>query len=145
MMSSSSYLRGGWYHHLDQRGDSGVRLYDKPNSPYKFYDFHIGGRRYRGSTEETTLKAARKMATDYRDKLAAGDPSTRRSQQAPTLRKFSAEFLTWAENSGSIELNTVRYYTYGVRLLDFSELADIPIDQIDSKMIDVVKFTRPVI
>jgi integrase len=122
-----------------------MRLYDKPDSPYKFYDFHLAGKRYRGSTEETTLKAAMKMATDYRDKLAAGDPSTRRSRKAPTLQQFGAEFLTWCENSGSIEPNTVRYYTYGVRLLDFSELADVPIDQIDSKLIDVVKFMRPII
>ena len=122
-----------------------MRLYGKPNSPYWFYDFTFKGKRHRGSTEETTERAANKAANQYRDKLAAGDPSTRRSHEAPTLRKFGVEFLTWAENSGSIEPNTVKYYAYGVRLLDFSELADVPINEIDSKMIDVVKFMRPVI
>ena len=122
-----------------------MRLFDKPNSPFKFYDFHLNGKRYRGSTEETTQKAAMKVATDYRDKLAAGDPSTRRSQQAPTLRQFSADFLAWCTSSSSIERNTSKYYSYGARLLDFSELADVPIDQIDSKMIDMVKFQRPMI
>jgi hypothetical protein len=86
-----------------------------------------------------------KMATDYRDKLVVGDPSTKRIEQAQTLGQFSADFITWCTNSGSIEPNTVRYYTYGIRLLEFSELIDVPIDQIDSKMVDMVKFQRPVI
>jgi len=30
-------------------GDQGVRLYEKPNSPFKFYDFTFKGKRYRAA------------------------------------------------------------------------------------------------
>jgi hypothetical protein len=41
--------------------------------------------------------------------------------------------------------NTRRYYTYGWRLLSFSALAPMPIDQITAETIDVINFQRPVI
>ena len=61
------------------------------------------------------------------------------------MQEFSKEFLAWAESSGTIEPNTARYYQYGIRLLGFSALARVPIDQLESRLIDTVKFRRPVI
>jgi integrase len=126
-------------------GDQGVRLYEKPNSPFKFYDFTFKGKRYRGSTGEKTERAAMKSATTYRDKLAADDPSTRKRTQAPTLQEFAKDFLKWAEESHTLDPNTVKYYKYGIRLLGFSELACVPVNQINAKLIETTKFVRPVV
>ena len=73
-----------------------MRLYAEPTSPFLFYDFSYGRKRYRGSTGEKTQRPAMMAATAFRDKLAAGDPSTRRTAQAPTLQEFAKEFLEWA-------------------------------------------------
>src|ERR1022692_3928713 len=107
-----------------------MRIYEKPHSPFKFYDFHVDGKRYRGSTKETTQKAAMKAATTYRDKLVTG--SVRRVTKTvpiPTLQQFASTFLEWAQASDTLTPNTLRYYKYGVRLIGFSELACVPIDQ----------------
>jgi integrase len=122
-----------------------MRLYDKPDRPFKFYDFTLRGQRYRGSTGERTEKAAMKVATTYRDQLAAGDPATRRSSKVPTLREFSKTYLEYVQQSGDLEANSRKYYAYGIRLLEFSALADVPIDEIDKKMVATTKFQRPVI
>ena len=122
-----------------------MRLYDKPGRPHKYYDFILKGTRYRGSTGETTLKAAMKAATDYRDQLAADDPATKRTGKVPTLRQFSQTYLEYAQKSSDLDPDTVKYYQYGVRLLLFSELADVPLDQIDKKMVTITSFMRPVI
>ncbi len=122
-----------------------MRLYSDPRSPYLFYDFTYRGKRYRGSTDEKRRSAANNVATNHLAKLMAGDLTPRVSRRVPTLQEFSREFLAWAENSRTIEPNTVRYYQYGIRLLGFSELACIPIDQLDSRLIDTVKFRRPLI
>jgi hypothetical protein len=92
--------------------------------------------------------------SNWRQGCGDGDPErrnsmrcqeTRRSHRAPILREFSKRFLAWAENSNTLKPNTRRYYTYGWRLLSFSVLASMPIDQITAETIDVIKFRRPVI
>jgi hypothetical protein len=72
-----------------------MRLCEDPASPFLFYDFSYGGKRYRGTAGEKTQRVAMMAATTFRDKLAAGDPSTRRTAQAPTLQEFAKDFLEW--------------------------------------------------
>src|ERR1017187_5465798 len=122
-----------------------MRLYSDPRSPYLFYDFNYRGKRHPGSNDEKSKSAAEKVATNHLAKLMAGDPDAKRNHQAPTLQEFSERFFTWAKNSGTLEVNTLKYYEYGWRLLSFSILAGTPIDQIDSEIIDTTKFQRPVI
>ena len=122
-----------------------MRLYADPSSPYLFYDFSYRGKRYRGSTGETSQRAAMRVAQEFRDRLASGDPSTRQRTHAPTLQEFAKEFLQWAKNSDTLDANTVRYYEFGVRLLGFCELVCVPIDQLNRKLIETTKFERPVI
>jgi hypothetical protein len=40
-----------------------MRLYEDPASPFLFYDFSYGGKRYRGTTGEKTQRAAMMAAT----------------------------------------------------------------------------------
>lgn len=123
-----------------------MRIYEVLGRPHKFYDFHVDGKRYRGSTGEKSLKAAMKAATTYRDKLVTGSVRrVKKTAPVPTLQQFAATFLQWAQASNTLEPNTRRYYTYGVRLLGLSDLACIPIDRIDVKLIETTKFTRPLI
>ena len=91
-----------------------MRLYTQPRSPYLFFDVRIDGKRHRVSTKETTVRAAEKVANTYLIKMGAGD-IRRRNHQVPTLLEFSERFFTWADNSTTIELNTKRYYHYGMR------------------------------
>lgn len=85
------------------------------------------------------------MAAAALTRLTEGSTITKRGHKAPTLREFAKRFLTWTQNSSTIKSNTRRYYEYGWRLLSFSVLASMPIDQITAETIDVVKFRRPVI
>jgi integrase len=122
-----------------------MQLYRKMGSPFWWYDFYFEGKRYRGSTGEKTKAAAVTVAAAALTRLTEGSTITKRSQRAPILRDFSKRFLAWAENSNTLKPNSRRYYKYGWRLLSFSVLASMPMDQITAETIDVMTFRRPVI
>src|ERR1035437_2845972 len=69
----------------------------------------------------------------------AGDHSAKRSHQAPTSQEFSERFFLWGNNSSTLQVNTLKYYEYGWRLISFSMLASTPIDQIDSEIVDAAR------
>jgi integrase len=122
-----------------------MKLVKKERSPYWWYDFYFQGKRYRGTTGEKTKGAAVTAAAALLTRLTEGSTTTKRSHRAPTLREFSKRFLAWTEDSSTLKPSTRRYYQYGWRLLSFTMLASMPIDQITTEKIDVVKFRRPVI
>lgn len=122
-----------------------MQLKRKARSPFWWYDFYFEGKRYRGSTGEKTKAAAGTVAATTLTRLTEGSTINKRSHRAPILREFSKRFLAWAENSNTLKPNTRRYYKYGWRLLSFSVLASMPIDQITAETIDVMKFRRPVV
>jgi integrase len=122
-----------------------LKLIKNARSPYWWYDFYFEGTRYRGSTGEKTKAAADTFAATALTRLTEGSTLTKRGHRAPTLRDFSKRFLAWAENSNTLKPNSRRYYTYGWRLLSFSVLASMPINQITTEKIDVMTFRRPVI
>src|SRR5437773_4591036 len=73
-----------------------VKLFKKPKSKYYWYDFTVRGQRYRGSTNETKLARASKIAglklahfVEHTDPLP---------KKAPTLSDFSVRFLEWLKN-----------------------------------------------
>lgn len=110
-----------------------MQLCRKARSPFWWYDFYFEGKRYRASTGERTKAAAGTIAAAALIRLTEGSTLTKRSHKAPNLREFSERFLAWAENSSTLKPNTRNYYTYGWRLLSFSVLASMPIDQITAK------------
>jgi integrase len=120
-----------------------MKLVRKPGSPFWWYDFYFEGKRYRASTGEKTKAAASTVAAAALTRLTEGSTITKRSHRAPTLREFSKRFLDWTENSSTLKPNSRRYYHYGWRLLSYTMLASIPIDQLTAENIDVVKFRRP--
>ena len=122
-----------------------MKLIKNARSPFWWYDFYFEGKRYRGSTGEKTKAAAGTVAAAALTRLTEGSTLTKRGHRAPTLRDFSKRFLAWAENSSTLKPNSCRFYIYGWRLLSFSVLASMPIDQITAETIDVMTFRRPVV
>jgi len=119
-------------------------LYRNPRSPYWWYSILYQGKRFRASTGEITKAKANTIMADAITKLSQGSEPKRRTRK-PTLQEFSAEFLAWVNKTRTLEPNTRRYYNYGWRLLQMSELAYMPIDQITAEIIDCTRFQRPVI
>lgn len=119
-------------------------LVKNARSPFWWYDFYLDGRRYRASTGEKTKQAAGEVEAKARTRLTEGATPTRR-QRAPTLREFSIRFLEWTKTSRTVKPNTRKYYEYGWRLLAFSRLASMPIDQITAESVDCTSFERPVL
>lgn len=121
-----------------------MHLYKQPRSPFYSFDARINGKRKRVSTKETSLRAAEKVAASYMLRMGVGESFTR-SRKIPTLQEFSERFFAWADNTSTLEPNSKKYYRYGWRLLSFTDLAHIPIDQIDSEVTDTLVFVRPFI
>jgi integrase len=73
-----------------------------------------------------------------------GQPVTRKADKLPTLQVFSVRFLEWTENNRHLDPNTKKFYRYGWRLLSYSRLATMTIDQITPEVVDCTEFLRPV-
>ena len=114
-----------------------MKLFKKRKSKFYWYDFTVGGRRYRGSTQETKAARAGKIAGL---KLAAAlqgrDPLDRR---APTLREFSSRFLEWVKTA-RLEFDTQRYYRNGWRLLKETPIAGMKINHITADDAEALRF-----
>jgi integrase len=54
-------------------------------------------------------------------------------------------FLEWVTNNQRLSLNGKRYYHYGWRLLSYSKLAGMTLDQITQDIAESIVFRRPVI
>jgi hypothetical protein len=68
-----------------------VELFEKKDSKFYWYDFKVRGKRYRGSTKETNIKGAEKVAAlKLSQAIDGNDPLDRK---APTLQQFSTRFL----------------------------------------------------
>lgn len=115
-------------------------LVRKKDSKFLWYDFRYGGRRYRGSTNETTKTAAKAVEAKLFAKLdlEGGLPTTGR--RAPLLRDFLPKFLTSVNANQQHAWRTKRYYKNGVRLLQATQLRDVAIDRITRSIVNAVEF-----
>lgn len=115
-----------------------MKLFRKPGSPYYYYDFRVRGRRYRGSTKETSYKRAEGVADAKRDKTRGGKKPN--SEKVPTLREAGKRFEGWVETA-HLDPDTGRYYKNGLRLLRaHEEFLDMQLDEIESDDIDTLEF-----
>ena len=115
-----------------------MKLFRKQRSKFYWYDFTVRGKRYRGSTQETKLSRAGKIAGL---KLAAAlqgtDPLDRKP---PTLREFSSRFLEWVKTA-RLEFDTRRYYLNGWRLVQTTLLPNLRLDRITADVVEAVRFS----
>ena len=87
-----------------------MELFKKKKSKYYWYDFTVGGRRYRGSTQESNRNRAGAIAAIKLAQAAEGkDPLPRK---APRMDQFSVRFLGWVKNA-QLEPKTKGYYRDG--------------------------------
>jgi integrase len=114
-----------------------VELYRKKDSQFWWFDFKVRGKRYRGSTKETNIKRAEKVAALKLSQAIEGtDPLDRK---APSLQQFSTRFLTWVESS-KLEQQTKRYYRDGWRLLSTTKILGARLDRISKDDAETLNF-----
>src|SRR4029077_12482061 len=83
------------------------KLFKKRKSQFYWYDFTVRGQRYRGSTNETRVARASKIAGLRLAQVVENtDPLPKK---APVLSEFSRRFLEWLENV-TLEDKTKTYY-----------------------------------
>jgi integrase len=115
-----------------------VELFRKRKSKFYWYDFTVGGRRYRGSTKESNKTRAGAIAALKLANATEGrDPLPRK---APGLQEFSGRFLEWVKNV-KLEHKTKLYYRDGWRLLAASAIAGMRLDKIMADDIEALSFT----
>jgi integrase len=114
-----------------------VELFRKRKSKFYWYDFTVGGRRYRGSTKESNKTRAGAIAALKLANATEGrDPLPRK---APGLQEFSGRFLEWVKNV-KLEHKTKLYYRDGWRLLAASAIAGMRLDKIMADDIETLSF-----
>jgi len=115
-----------------------VELLRKKDSKFYWYDFTVRGQRYRGSTKETNITRAGKIAALKLTQVIEGhDPLDRK---APTLLEFSSRFVEWV-NTARLEFDTRRYYLNGWRLLRTTQLPKMRLDRITADVVEGVRFS----
>lgn len=114
-----------------------MELYEKGDSKFLWFDFTVGGKRYRGSTKETNPKRAEAVAAIKLAKVLEGNAPL--PKKAPVLRVFSERFLTWVENA-KLESASKAYYKDGWRLLAKTELAGMRLDAINNDEVELITF-----
>jgi hypothetical protein len=114
-----------------------VELFRRKNSDWWQYDFTVRGKRFRGSTKETTkTRAAEVAALKLHQAMEGNDPLLKRT---PVLRDFAVRFLEWAETT-NLEPKTKTYYQTGWRLLSVTPLAKMKLNCITGDDISAIRF-----
>jgi integrase len=114
-----------------------VELLKKKDSKFYWFDFTVRGQRYRGSTKETNIARAGKIAAlKLSQAIAGGDPL---DKKAPTLFAFSSRFVEWV-NGARLERDTRRYYKNGWRLLQTTDLLNLRLDRISADEVEALRF-----
>lgn len=82
-----------------------MKRFKKPLSKFYWYDFTVRDRRDRGSTKETNITRAGKIAALKLTKAIEGNGPLDR--KAPTLSEFSSRFVEWVKTA-RLEFDTRR-------------------------------------
>lgn len=99
-----------------------------------WYKFMWQGKIVRESTKQRNDKAARKMESAHRTKLALGEVGIREKVTAPTLAAFlKNDFLPYTDETFKSKPATARYYGSGAKSLKDSALSGLRIDEINDQ------------
>jgi integrase len=114
-----------------------VKLFEKPNSKFYWYDFMVRGRRYRGSTQEMKSVRAQKVASL---KLASVMENTDPIPSKPSaVDELAERFLAGVDNA-RLEEKTRKFYRNGWRLLRLTPVAQLRVDQITGDSAERLNF-----
>jgi integrase len=87
-----------------------MSLYKRPDSGVYWYEFLFGGRRYRGSTKHTNLRAAERVENSIKTKLANSRFGIEELKPVPLFRDFAMRFFEMVKP----ELKPKAYLRYAV-------------------------------
>jgi integrase len=116
-----------------------MSLYKRPDSEFYQYEFLYGGRRYRGSTKHTNLRAAERVENTLKTKLANSRFGIKELKPVPVFSDFAPRFLEMVRP----ELRPNGYRTYAVCLRNLlSVFRTKRLDEITPAMIQEFKEAR---
>jgi integrase len=106
-----------------------------------WYKFMWQGKLIRESTKQGNDKVARQMEAAHRTSLLAkGEVGIRDKKAAPALSEFlKKDFLPYVATAHSAKPRTGEYYEDGVKMLLKSDVAAIPIDQLNGQHVEKFK------
>jgi integrase len=105
-----------------------------------WYKFMWHGDLVRESTRQGNDKVARQMEAAHRTSLAKGEVGIREKKRMPALSEFlKKDFLPYVMTAHSAKPRTAEYYDDGVKMLLKSDLAAIPIDQLNGQQVEKFK------
>ena len=114
-----------------------MKLFKKPKSRFYWFDFTVRGQRYRGSTGETKMVRATKVASM---KLARAVKQGDLFYTKPTvLPVFSERFQSWLSET-RLEEKTRKYYRNGCRLLKATPIFGMRLNEITTEDAERVNF-----
>jgi len=108
-------------------------LYRREN--YFHYDFTVAGKRFRGSTRQTSESRARKVESKLIAKAEQSGPSAV-LRRAPQLSVFGPRFLSWVNDGRGLAANTRRYYRLGLQRITETQLMGMTLDRITTEEVD---------
>jgi integrase len=102
---------------------------------YFHYDFTVAGKRFRGSTRQTSESRARKVESKLIAKAEQSGPSAV-LRRAPLLSVFGSRFLSWVNDGRGLAANTRRYYRLGWQRIAETPLMGMTLDRITPEEVD---------
>lgn len=103
------------------------------------YDFTVGGKRYRGSTRQSSASRARKVESKLIARAEQMGPSDV-LRRAPLLSDFVPRFLNWVDQAPSLAPKTRRYYRVGWERIARTLLTGMALDRITTEDVDSLRF-----
>src|SRR5215471_11144619 len=100
-----------------------------------WYKFMWRGKLVRESTKQGNDKVARQMEAAHRTSLAKGEVGIREKRPSATLVDFlKKDFLPFVEaHFAAAKPKTRDYYSYGVKMLQATDVARLKLDEINSQ------------
>jgi integrase len=102
---------------------------------YFHYDFAVAGKRFRGSTRQTSESKARKVESKLIAKAEQSGPSAV-LRRAPLVSVFGPRFLNWVKDGRGLAANTRRYYRLGWQRITETPLMGMTLDRITAEEVD---------
>jgi len=99
------------------------------------FDFMMGGKRYRGTTNQKTEGKARKVEQILMSEARMGRMLDRK---APTLGELEKRFTEFLDASTGLDSDTVRYYKNGLRMLKATKLVGVRISELSNEDVDAL-------
>lgn len=112
----------------------------KKGSPFWYYDFRFGGKRYRGSTETTVKAAARTIESGLLNTLRTEGELVSKESRSPLLRDYLPTFSASIAANQHLAGKTKKYYAAGANLLMKCPLKDVALDRITTSIVAAVEF-----